>query len=125
MPSLHAEAVDLFAAGKTQDAIELLRRAINGSLDLDAVNDLAVMLAGAGERKAARELLLVLRHIDPGHPGPHENLEQLGGSATGDARARFFQVLADAQSVMLPNNVDTFFHPAGHPFPDPAEAGER
>jgi FkbM family methyltransferase len=130
MPSLHAEALDLFAAGKTSEAIDLLRRELRQSLDLDAVNDLAVMLAGAGERAAARELLVALRHVDPEHGGAEENLAQLGGDFSGggsmaDARARFLQVIAEAQQVWLPDNTDTLFHPAGHPLPDPAQAGER
>jgi FkbM family methyltransferase len=126
---LHAEAVDLFASGKTAEAIAMLRGTIRDSLDLDALNDLAVMLAGDGDRAAARELLLALRHIDPEHPSAGENLAQLGeapgASSMSDARSRFLQVVADAQQQRLADNLDTFFHPGGHPVPDPAEAGER
>jgi FkbM family methyltransferase len=129
MPSLHAEAVELFENGRTAEAIDTLRQALRDAFDLDAVNDLAVMLAGDGDRAAARELLLALRHVDPDHTGAAENLAQLGGDASestpAEARARFFQVLADAQRITLPDNTDTLFHPAGHPLPDPAAAGER
>jgi Flp pilus assembly protein TadD len=83
MPSLHAEAVDLFAAGKTTDAIDRLREAIRGSLDLDTLNDLAVMLAAAGDRSAGRELLLALRHVDPDYTGAGENLADLGIGSSG------------------------------------------
>jgi FkbM family methyltransferase len=127
--SLHAEAVDLFAAGRTDDAIALLRRAIGDSIDLDSLNDLAVMLAGAGDSTAARELLVALRHVDPEHDGASENLAQLGDDSTSgsmaEARARFFQVVADAQQERLADNMDVLFHPAGHPIPDPAQAGQR
>ncbi len=127
--SAHAEAVDLFAAGRTDDAIALLRGTIRDTIDLDVLNDLAVMLAGAGDSAAARELLVALRHVDPEHSGATENLAELGADSAGgsmaDARTRFFQVVADAQQVRLPDNLDVLFHPAGHPLPDPAQAGER
>lgn len=121
MPSPHAQSLELFAAGQTADAIDALRSAV----DLDALNDLAVMLNTAGGGTAARELLLALRHVDPGHEGAAENLAALGEDPIGQARARFFQVVADAQQVRLPDNLDHLFHPGGHPLPDPAETGER
>ena len=121
--ALHAQAVELFSSGETTDAIALLRRAI----DVDVLNDLAVMLAGDGEADAARELLVALRHVDPAHDGAAENLRVLGSPAGGmdDARVRFFQTVADAQQERLADNLDHLFHPAGHEIPDPAAAGTR
>src|SRR3954453_5727256 len=123
--SLHARAVELFSAGETADAIDVLRSAIGESFDLDALNDLAVMLQGAGENAAARELLIALRHIDPAHEGAGENLSALGPDAMSEARIRFLQVIADAQQVRLVDNLDHFFPPNGPPLPDPAQAGDR
>src|SRR5690242_2359703 len=102
--ALHAQAVELFSTGKTADAVALLRRAIREAVDLDVLNDLAVMLAGDGDPDAARELLVTLRHVDPEHEGAAENLGTLGvhtGTGMAEARERFFQVIADAQQVRL------------------------
>ncbi len=129
--ALHAQALDLFSSGQTADAVTLLRRSIGETVDLDAFNDLAVMLAGSGDGDAARELLMALRHVDPDHDGAVENLAALRveaappAGAMDDARARFLQVLADAQQVRLADNLDHLFHPSGHPIPDPSEAGAR
>ena len=121
--ALHAQAVELFSSGQTTDAIAALRRAI----DVEVINDLAVMLAGDGDTDAARELLVALRHVDPEHDGAAENLGVLGAPAGGmdDARVRFFQVLTDAQQERLADNLDHLFHPGGHAIPDPAGAGAR
>lgn len=40
-------------------------------------------------------------------------------------RARFLQVVADAQATVLPDNLDYLFQPFGVELPDPARAGER
>ena len=40
-------------------------------------------------------------------------------------RARFFQIVADAQATHLPDNVDYLFQPFGVELPDPALAGQR
>jgi FkbM family methyltransferase len=126
--ALHAQAVELFSSGQTKDAVALLRRAIREAVDLDALNDLAVMLAGDGDADAARELLVALRHVDPAHGGAAENLGTLGvhtGAGMDDARVRFFQIVADAQRERLADNLDHLFHPGGHEIPDPAAAGAR
>jgi FkbM family methyltransferase len=40
-------------------------------------------------------------------------------------RARFLQLVLEAQRTVLPDNLDPLFHPWGHALPDPAGAGTR
>ncbi|HET6449032.1 MAG TPA: FkbM family methyltransferase [Conexibacter sp.] len=40
-------------------------------------------------------------------------------------RARFLQVVLEAQRSVLPDNLDPLFHPWGHALPDASQAGER
>jgi FkbM family methyltransferase len=40
-------------------------------------------------------------------------------------RARFFQIVAEAQAITLPDNLDYLFQPFGIELPDPALVGER
>lgn len=40
-------------------------------------------------------------------------------------RARFLQLVLEAQRTVLPDNLDPLFHPWGHELPDPDRAGER
>jgi FkbM family methyltransferase len=121
----HAEAVEIFSRGATGEALDLLRATVREALDLDAVNDLAVMLSTAGHGDAARELLLAMRHIDPDHEGAAENLASLDDTSMDEARERFLQVIAEAKETRLTDNLDHFFHPGGHPLPDAAGAGAR
>ncbi len=47
-------------------------------------------------------------------------------AAPGHARrARFFQIVAEAQATHLPDNLDYLFQPFGVELPDPAHVGER
>ena len=125
---LHARAVARFEAGERGEAVELLRAAIARDLDPELVNDLAVMLAGAGDPDGARALLHALATLAPDFADAAENLTALGPpAATGAAlrRARFLQVVADAQRTHLADNVDALFEPWGRELPDPSGDGER
>lgn len=126
------------------EAIELLREALNESLDPEVVNDLAVMLAGSGSTEEARELLLGLCRLAPSYEAAAENLASLpqgpmplGSSAPlegapvdgvddmAEARVMFLQLVSEAAATRLVDNLDRLFFPLGHPLPDPALAGER
>jgi FkbM family methyltransferase len=127
---LPARAVACFDAGAASEAIDLLRAAITDQLDPELVNDLAVMLAGSGDRAGARRLLAALPMLAPDFAGAAENLAALDGDdppprADNKRRSRFLQVVADAQRTHLADNVDYLFEPWGRELPDPAAAGER
>jgi FkbM family methyltransferase len=118
---LHARAVASFEQGDPAGAAELLRAAIAERVDPEHVNDLAVMLAAKGDRAGARGLLAALGVLAPEYGDAAENLTALGD----DRRARFLQVVAEAQQTHLADNVDLLFEPWGRELPDPAAAGER
>jgi FkbM family methyltransferase len=120
---LHARAVASFQAGAPGEAAELLRAAIADALDPELVNDLAVMLAAGGDRGGARTLLAALGTLAPGYAEAAENLAAMG--TPDERRARFLQVVAEAQQTHLADNVDHLFEPWGRALPDPAGTGER
>jgi FkbM family methyltransferase len=135
---LHARAVASFEAGAASEAVDLLRAAIAERLDPELVNDLAVMLAGAGDRAGARVLLEALGALAPGFADAAENLAALGAEAPAatpvehdaaprrnERRGRFLQTVADAQRTHLADNVDFLFEPYGRELPDRACEGER
>jgi FkbM family methyltransferase len=131
---LHARAVARFEEGAAGEAVGLLRQAIAERLDPELVNDLAVMLAGAGDTSAARSLLEALTTLAPDFADAEDNLAALGAPAAApvtpvavdtERRARFLQVVADAQRTHLADNVDYLFDPWGPELPDPAAEGER
>ncbi|HEY4096421.1 MAG TPA: FkbM family methyltransferase [Baekduia sp.] len=131
---LHARAVASFEAGATSEAVDLLRAAIVEQLDPELLNDLAVMLAGRGDRDAARSVLEALRILAPELTEASENLAALGEPAAvahdpapvaDERRGRFLQTVADAQRTHLADNVDFLFEPWGRELPDPAGEGER
>src|SRR4051812_11309790 len=134
-PELHARAVARFEQGAADEAIALLRASVAEQLDPEAVNDLAVMLAGAGDVESARALLVALGTLAPGFADAVENLAALGGAPAGSPspgasvdeqrRARFLQVVADGQRTHLADNVDHLFEPWGRELPDPAGDGAR
>ena len=62
---LHADALESFAAGELDCAIELLREAIATAIDPELVNDLAVMLASRGLTDDARRTLEGLTALAP------------------------------------------------------------
>jgi FkbM family methyltransferase len=120
---LHADALESFAAGELDCAIELLREAIATVIDPELVNDLAVMLASRGLTDDARRTLEGLTALTPSYAPARENLATLPSMA--EARARFLTLATQAAATTLPDNLDTIFHPLGHPLPDPGGAGER
>jgi FkbM family methyltransferase len=129
---LHARAVASFEAGSAAEAVDLLRAAIAEQLDPELLNDLAVMLAGRGERTAARGLLQALITLAPGFAEGAENLAALAEPVAHDPtpiaderRGRFLQTVADAERTHLADNVDHLFEPWGRELPDPAGEGER
>jgi FkbM family methyltransferase len=137
---LHAQALERYSEGAVDEAIELLRDAVTQGLDPELVNDLAVMLAGAGRTEDARELLLGLRRLAPSYEEAAENLASLPGGTPGgardgltadrvddmaEARAQFLQLVSEASATRLVDNLDRLFFPLGHPLPDPTLTGER
>jgi FkbM family methyltransferase len=130
---LHAEALERYTEGALAEAIALLRGAIAQTLDAEMINDLAVMLASSGMTEDARELLLGLCQLAPSYEPAVENLASLPqkstalaeGSDMSAARAAFLQMVSEAASTCLVDNLDRAFFPLGHPLPDQASAGER
>jgi FkbM family methyltransferase len=131
---LHARAVASFEAGAAGEAAALLRSAIAQQLEPELVNDLAVVLAAAGDRDGAQALLKALIALAPEFGDAAQNLAALGSSAEAvdhvevapDARrAAFLQVVAEAQQTHLADNMDMLFEPWGRELPDPAGAGAR
>ena len=58
-------------------------------------------------------------------PPLHDALAQAAAAEREARRARFLQLVLEAQGTVLPDNLDPLFHPWGHALPDPASAGER
>jgi len=56
---------------------------------------------------------------------PHDLMAQAAAAEREQRRARFLQLVLEAQRTVLPDNLDPLFHPWGHALPDPAGAGER
>ncbi len=129
---LHAEALERHAGGAYDEAVELLREALEQTLDAELVNDLAVALASSGMTGSARAVLGGLRELAPAYQAARENLEMLGGcgpdAGDGDmreAQTLLMQVALEAAGTRLADNLDHHFNPFGHGLPDPAQAGER
>jgi FkbM family methyltransferase len=58
-------------------------------------------------------------------PPVHDAMAQAAAAERDALRARFLQLVLEAQGAILPDNLDPLFHPWGHALPDPAHAGER
>lgn len=59
-------------------------------------------------------------------PAPASDLMATALDAARETlRARFLQLVLEAQQTVLPDNLDPLFFPWGHALPDPAQAGER
>src|SRR4051794_41608792 len=78
-PELHARAVARFEQGAADEAIALLRASVAEQLEPEAVNDLAVMLAGAGDVESARALPPALRRLAPRAAHRQRSPSPLGG----------------------------------------------
>jgi FkbM family methyltransferase len=134
---LHARAVASFEAGAAGEAAELLRAAIAQQLEPELVNDLAVVLAAAGDRAGARGLLEALQTLMPGFADAGENLAALAtqpgaeiahaeaGGAPDARRSALLQVVAEAQGTHLADNLDMLFEPWGRELPDADGVGAR
>jgi 2-polyprenyl-3-methyl-5-hydroxy-6-metoxy-1,4-benzoquinol methylase len=75
--SLHARAVTAFEQGRADEARDLLREAISEHLDLEQVNDLAVISQTLGRDDEARQLLAAALAVDPERDDVRENLAAL------------------------------------------------
>jgi FkbM family methyltransferase len=58
-------------------------------------------------------------------PPVHDAIAQAAAAEREQLRARFLQLVLEAQRTVLPDNLDPLFHPWGHALPDPATTGER
>jgi FkbM family methyltransferase len=74
---LHARALELHAEARQEEAVTLLREALGATLDVEILNDLAVMLHGLGDTPAAELLLHTCLVLKPGEPLATENLRGL------------------------------------------------
>lgn len=75
---LHTEALAAWARGEQDGATTLIRQAVEEAVDLEILNDLAVMLAQAGDEDGARAVLSTVLSIHPGRSDARENLAALG-----------------------------------------------
>jgi Flp pilus assembly protein TadD len=74
---LHEAALAAVEGGDLPGATELLRRSVADQLDVDVLNDLAVLLAQDGRDEDARALLRTCLAIAPDHADARENLADL------------------------------------------------
>jgi hypothetical protein len=65
----------------TDTALELLRRAVAESVDLEMLNDFAVLLHAALKFEDARAVLLTILYVDPERTDARENLEAMIGAS--------------------------------------------
>jgi SAM-dependent methyltransferase len=78
---LHARALAAFDGGDASEAEDLLRRAVLDDLDLEKLNDLAVIAQANGRDADARALLTAALVLDPQRPDIRANLDALPTSA--------------------------------------------
>jgi FkbM family methyltransferase len=74
-----ADPLALWREGDVAGAIAAQRAAVRAGIDLEPLNDLAVMLAGGGRRGEARELLRAVAAADPRQEDAADNLRALDG----------------------------------------------
>jgi glycosyltransferase involved in cell wall biosynthesis len=75
--ALHEAGLEAVEAGQAAQATELLRRSVGEQLDLEVLNDLAVVLAQDGRAEEARALLRTCLVVDPDHAEARGNLDAL------------------------------------------------
>lgn len=85
--ALHSAAIGCAERGDLPMAKDLLVQAIGHSLDLELLNDLAVVSNALGGRDDARSLLRAVLAVDPGHADAARNLMALGREAASAGRA--------------------------------------
>jgi hypothetical protein len=77
---LHEAALEAVETGDVGGATELLRRSVAEQLDVESLNDLAVLMARTGRTEEARSLLRTCLVIAPDHADARENLSDLAGA---------------------------------------------
>jgi SAM-dependent methyltransferase len=84
---LHERALAAFEAGRPDDAAGLLRSAVAAELDMERLNDLAVVCTALGRTADAESLLKAALVIDPERTDAAENLAALREIDARDASA--------------------------------------
>jgi glycosyltransferase involved in cell wall biosynthesis len=79
--ALHAAGLEAVEAGRLHDATELVRRSVAEQLDVESLNDLAVLMAQIGRAEEARALLATCLVVDPDNADARENLAALDQAA--------------------------------------------
>lgn len=79
--ALHADALKAWESGQREEATTLLRRAADEAVDVEILNDLAVMLADQGDTDGARAVLSTVLSVRPDLTDARENLAALGAPA--------------------------------------------
>jgi (heptosyl)LPS beta-1,4-glucosyltransferase len=77
---LHGAALEAVEGGDLDGATDLLRRSVAEQLDVDSLNDLAVLLAQSGRTEDARALLRTCLVVAPEHADARENLADIGAA---------------------------------------------
>lgn len=77
---LHQSALEAVEGGDLPGATELLRRSVAEQLDVDSLNDLAVLLAQDGRTAEARALLQTCLTVAPDQADARENLSDLAAA---------------------------------------------
>lgn len=77
---LHEAALEAVETGDVGGGTELLRRSVAEQLDVDSLNDLAVLMAQSGRTEEARSLLQTCLVVAPDHADARENLSDLDGA---------------------------------------------
>jgi Glycosyl transferase family 2 len=77
---LHGAALAAVEGGDLDGATDLLRRSVAEQLDVDSLNDLAVLLAQGGRTREARALLETCLLVAPDHADARENLADIGAA---------------------------------------------
>jgi hypothetical protein len=77
---LHDAALEAVEGGDLDGATDLLRRSVAEQLDVDSLNDLAVLLAQGGRTDEARALLETCLVVAPDHADARENLADIGAA---------------------------------------------
>jgi 2-polyprenyl-3-methyl-5-hydroxy-6-metoxy-1,4-benzoquinol methylase len=85
---LHEQAVAAFSDGRAEEAADLMDKALQGALDPELLNDLAVIKHTLGQNADAEALLRTCLAVEPGHEGALENLASLDTpGSNGPAKA--------------------------------------
>jgi len=83
--ALHEAGLRRLEAGDAGQATDLLRRSVAEQLDVDVLNDLAVLMAQTGRGDQARALLQTCLVVDPAHADARDNLDALAPAVVAQA----------------------------------------